>query len=369
MKVTRIIWLCTLAEAMSFMCWAQQANRQDSNSKGTGEPTDTRQSKKATAVATQRRLHREVTPVHSEIAQVFQEPLKCDADGNLYLRTEPSGIGAIHKLNSKGERIALFQPISPNIKVNAPLSFAISPGGEVYQLISAFEKTPYVFVYDKDGSLKSEIKLQTGFLFYPKQIAVFSNGDFLVSGLEYGSNPQDAMWPFTGIFASDGSLRKELTLKDDQRIHDMAASGDPKVSAPGLPSSNRAITSGKVETGADGNVYLMRRLSPAIVYAISPGGAVRRFEVDPGSQDLLPTSMHIVGSRMAVLFWQPQTRDEVLKVVDLQGHEVATYFEPAPKNGEQSIGAAFVCYSQNPERFIFLETMEDSMLGLITATP
>jgi hypothetical protein len=355
---------------MSFLSWAQQPNRNDSNSTGKVEPTEARQGEKA-AVATQRRLHLEVTPVPAEVAKVFQEPLKCDADGNLYLRTEPSGIGAIHKLNSKGEPVALYQPISPNVKVNQPLSFAISPDGEVSQLISALEPTRYVFVYAKDGSVKSEIKLQTGFhFFFPKQIAVFMNGDFLVSGLEYDSDVHAAMWPFTGIFASDGSLRKEITLKDDQKIHDMAASGDPKVSAPGLPQSNRAISSGKAETGADGNVYLMRRLTPAIVYAISPGGAVRRFEVDPGRQDMLPTSMHVVGSRIAVLFWQPQTHDEVLKVVDLQGHEIATYSEPAPKNaGEQSIGLAFVCYSLNPERFTFLETMEDSKLGLMTATP
>jgi len=113
----------------------------------------------------------------------------------------------------------------------------------------------------------------------------------------------------------------------------------------------------------------MRRLSPAIIYAISPGGSVHRFEVDPGQRDFLPDSMHVVGNRIAVLFWEPQTNEEILKVVDLQGHDIAVYDEPAEKDGGHTLGLAFVCYAQNPERFIFLETMDDEKLGLMTATP
>ncbi len=72
MKVGRIIWLLTLAEALSFLCWAEQSKGQNPDSTGTVEATD-RQSEKAAAVATQRRLHLKVTTVHSEIAQVFQD--------------------------------------------------------------------------------------------------------------------------------------------------------------------------------------------------------------------------------------------------------------------------------------------------------
>ena len=212
--------------------------------------------------------------------------------------------------------------------------------------------------------------MQPGFPFSPSKIAVFQNGDLLVTGLEYDKYRNNkTMWPFTGIFSSDGTLRRELTLKDDQEIHDMAASGDPKVTSPEAPSINYAVGRGEAETGPDGNVYLMRRLAHAIFYAISTGGSVRRFEVDPGRDDFMPESMHISGNRIAVMFWQPQTYEQIIKVVDLNGRTVATHYEPAAKDGEQPLGLGFACYTQNPERFTFLETTDDNRVALITATP
>ncbi len=370
---TRLVQFArVLAIAQLFVpaSWGQEAATQSGELPKPTLPATAEKNKNVPAAAVAG-LHTELTKISSEIAQGFLDPLRCDSDGNLYLRTAPSGVGAIHKLNSKGVRVALFQPKSADVKVNFPLSFDIAPNGDVYQLISAFETTRYVFVYDKDGGLKSEIKLQQPrFAFFPSKIAVFPNGDLLVSGLEHDKDRDNqTLRPFTGIFSSDGTLRRELTLKDDKTIYDMATSGNPKVTPPENPSANYAVSQGVAETGADGNVYLMRRLSPAIIYAISPGGSVHRFEVDPGQRDFLPDSMHVVGNRIAVLFWEPQTNEEILKVVDLQGHDIAVYDEPAEKDGGHTLGLAFVCYAQNPERFIFLETMDDEKLGLMTATP
>jgi hypothetical protein len=176
------------------------------------------------------------------------------------------------------------------------------------------------------------------------------------------------MWPFTRIFSSDGTVRKNLTLDDDTQIHDMAASGDPRVRPADRPSYNHAVSWGAAETGADGDVYLMRRLSPAILYAISPGGTSRRFTVDAGRPDFMPAGMHVSGDRIAVLFWHPQTDEEILKIVDLKGHSIATYDEPVV-NGERRLGLAFMCYARNPDRFTFIETADDHKIELITATP
>jgi len=324
---------------------------------------------KPTSASANRGLSIETVKVPSELAQTFAFPLKCDADGSLFFRTSPDGFDAIHKLSPKGERLAVFQPNSPDVKVDHAEYFSIGPDGDIYQIIIAHEIKRYVFEYKGDGTVKSEIKLQPGFAFFPSRLAVFPSGDLLVAGLEYDKDRTAAMWPFTGIFSSDGTLRKELTLEDDERIRDMAASGDPKVTSPQNPSFNHAVTQGSAEVGQDGNVYLMRRLSPAIVYVISAGGGVvRRFTVDPGQEDFMPVIMHIAGSRMAVLFRQEQTRKEIIKVVDLEGHEIATYDEPV-KDGRQALGMAFICYASNPERFTFLTTMEDDKLGLVIAQP
>jgi len=370
-KLRALICLCGIAPPLALASWGQQTGPKVATAPKTATPATTETGKEASDSLPHNRLHTELMKINSEFAEVFLEPLRCDADGNLYLRTDPSGVGAIHKLNGKGEQVALFEPTSTDIKIDFPASFAIAPDGIVYQLIIAHEITRYVFAYNRDGSVKSQIKLQKpGLAFFPSTIAVFTNGDLLLSGLEHDKDRNNqVMWPFTGIFSPDGTLRRELTLKDDLSIHDMAASGDPKVTSPESPSGNRAVSLGAVETGADGNVYLMRRLSPAIFYAISPGGSVRRFEVDPGQQDFLPSAMHVVGNRIAILFWQPQTHEEILKVVDLQGREIATYDEAAEKDGGHALGLAFICYTTTPERFTFLETMDDNKLGLITATP
>src|SRR5437879_11851922 len=79
--------------------------------------------------------------------------------------------------------------------------------------------------------------------------------------------------------------------------------------------------------------------------------------------------MHISVNRIAVIFWQPQNYEQIIKVVDLNGRTVATHYEPAAKDGEQPLGLGFACYTQNPERFTFLETTDDNRLALITATP
>jgi hypothetical protein len=370
MRLRPLVRLCIIAQFLVPVGWGQQPAADGPKAAKATAPSAAEKDNKVSVAVAPRRLHKESAKPTSEIAESFGLPLVCDGDENLYLRTAPDGIQAVHKLSSQGKRVALFQPNSADVKVNAGGSFAVAQNGDFYQLIFAHEITRYVFVYNKDGGVKSEIKLQPGFAFSPSKIAVFPSGDLLVSGLEYDKDRNNhVMWPFTGIFSSDGTLRRELSLKDDESIHDMAAAGDPRVAPPESPYLNYAVERGEAETAADGNVYLMRRLSPAIFYAISPGGSVRRFEVSPDREDFVPESMHISGNRIAIMFWQPQTYEMIIKVVDLKGHPFAAYYEPAPKEGEQRLGLGFACYAQNPEHFTFLETMEDNKLGFITATP
>ena len=72
----------------------------------------------------------------------------------------------------------------------------------------------------------------------------------------------------------------------------MGKEHDPHATDAANPFGNRAIELGLMEAGNDGNLYLMRRLSPAILSAISPAGEViRRFTVDPGEADYMPTGL------------------------------------------------------------------------------
>jgi hypothetical protein len=73
----------------------------------------------------------------SELAEGFALHLMCDADGNYYVRTNPEGNEGIRKLSPKGERVALFQAKSTDVKVNRAGYFSVAPDGNVYQLVHA----------------------------------------------------------------------------------------------------------------------------------------------------------------------------------------------------------------------------------------
>jgi hypothetical protein len=306
--------------------------------------------------------------VAGAMAHTFFPPLKCDAEGNLFLSTQGEGLPGFRKLNPKGEELTLFRATSPDIKINIGTYFSLAPDGTVYQLIMAHEQSRYVFAYKSDGNVKSEIKLQPGFFFTPYQIAAFGDGTLLVMGMERDSNPDNPiMWPYEAIFSSSGSVVKELHFEDDDAVRELAVDGDSQVTVPSNRSLNLAIVGGAAETALDGNVYVMRRVSPAIFDAVSPGGALRRFIVDPGRPGFGDPSMHIAGTRIAVLFYNDQTRESLIKVVDLEGREVATYEAPAA-NGGATLGRAFICYQANPDRFTFLTVLDQGKLGIKTAT-
>jgi len=263
-----------------------------------------------------------------EIAGEFVPPLRCDNDGNLYMKTEPFGVSGIRKLNPKGEPVALFQPSSvTDLQVAIAYYFDRDSNGEVYQLADTKEPPTYVIIFKGDGSYKGKIKLDTDFLWHPAALAVFaSSGNLLLTGQEYDQDRTAAKWPFTGVFSSSGVLLKEITLEDGVAIHEMGVKGDRHVTEARAPSNNHAVGFSQMQAADDGNVYLMRWLSPAIFYAISPSGeVVRRFKVDSGDDNYRPEAMHISGNRIAILFFHPQTTRKLMKVVDLEGRELGTY--------------------------------------------
>jgi len=129
----------------------------------------------------------------------------------------------------------------------------------------------------------------------------------------------------------------------------LAASGDARVSCTTNSYANQAVEFGQSEAADDGNVYRMRWITPTIFYAISPEGkVVRRFVVDPGDEGFAPVAMHIASNRIAVLSFHEQTKEKRMKIVDLEGHEIATYKEARidGKTKNDFLGLAFACYPQ-----------------------
>lgn len=353
-------------------CWAQASGSAQPNH-GEQQQTAVSDSQQPQSKTHLRLTAVETIPAKSEVATGFAD-LTCDEDGNLYLGLADPGATAIRKLNAKGELAAVFKPYAnPDIEVYGAGSYTISPDGDLYMWVgSRRDRVFYVLVFGADGNYKTKIKVDPGFPWVPASVAVFRNGNLLMTGQEYDRDVGRPMLPFTAIFRSDGKLLKEVTLEDDTHIHEMAKVRDPKVTSAADPTSNRAVAWGQVQSAKDGYIYVMRWLSPALFYVISPGGeVVRRFTVDPGSAGSMPITMHISGNRIAVLFRESGSNQKQMKVVDLNGEELATYdVAPSdPKTESATLGSAFTCYSMRPERFTFLVTDEDHRIQLRIAEP
>jgi hypothetical protein len=83
----------------------------------------------------------------------------------------------------------------------------------------------------------------------------------------------------------------------------------------------------------------------------------------------MPTQMHISGNSIAIVFFQQQTKQVRLKVVDLEGHEIATYDE-REVNGKSKVPMFLLaCFTENPQRFTFLSSGEGDNLELLVAEP
>jgi outer membrane protein assembly factor BamB len=87
---------------------------------------------------------------------------QCDAGGNIYIAD--SDRLSISKLNPKGELVATFKATSsadiPQLDVAG--MFTVSGDGDVRQLVFPHSFDRDVFLYNKDGSYKSFVKLDAG---------------------------------------------------------------------------------------------------------------------------------------------------------------------------------------------------------------
>jgi hypothetical protein len=171
------------------------------------------------------------------------------------------------------------------------------------------------------------------------------------------------------LFSNDGRLIRQIELPDDKSLTDAARGGDPNLTTSANPQGNTAVSSGNMDVGEDGNIYLMRNYKSAIVNVINPAGEViRRFEVSSPEDGFKPFYMHLGRTRIAFLFWNQDLKRSLIKVVDLEGTPVATY-EQTIVDDKPTWNLTLACYIENPESFVFLKTIKDKKLGLNIAEP
>lgn len=238
---------------------------------------------------------------------------KCDSKGSIYLvysgtvaemmnRANASWDLPITRVSLESDEVTQYPTISmPDYNMQYRESFNVDRWGIVYGLVTAFpppkeghapEPDHFIIKFKDDGSVDSTVQLmgpKPG-RFMPNSFDVFSDGTFLVTGIDVVSPDGRERRPLTGIFDRSGRFVRELTLTDDvspSPSEKEGESGKPPVSPdqheaaqPGPNSTTPAhswavaVGQGGIISGPDGNLYLLRASDPVRLYGISPGGEV-----------------------------------------------------------------------------------------------
>lgn len=305
----------------------------------------------------------------SEMGGAFMNPSKCDADGNLYIRKYAMDrplLSPVVKIDAEGKRTAWFDPAAfSQLNLDRADAFSPDPDGGLYQVawVGILKPQIYVIHFSSDGSPSSPIRLDADF--EPYQFAPFPSGGFLVSGLQRNlGNKADLGRPFTAVFSADGRLLTQLSFELAPGHAETKSAGKPAAKAAGVdaPKPAPGLDLSDAEAGADGNIYALRRSSPALVSVISPAGKiVRTLKVSAPAAGVMPDGFHVSENRMAVSFWNDD-QSRVLVVSDAQsGQEIATY------SGAAGLGQSFACYSADDAVFTFLHLGEKNELEVIRA--
>jgi hypothetical protein len=335
----------------------------------------------------------------NEITGAFMPPVKCDADGNLFIRKFATNrpLGPVIKIDQEGKPTALFSPDRfPDLKLDRIIAFFPAADGGIYQVAqSSISKTRSAFVlhYSSDGSPSSPTRLDAEFEIYT--FAAFSDGNFLISGTERDPlDKNDHGRPVTKVFSPDGSELAQLSFEEKKAkkktggaapISNANATnaatppqsqtstnssgaqpdGPPPPPRPGASETSVASFDLKdAEASRDGNLYVMRSSSQALVNLISSGGKITKtLKIPAPLPGAVPVSFHVSENRLALLFGDRDQKSVAIAVVDAQtGRRIALY------SGSTDLGS-FACYSANDGVFTFLKHGDKSTLEITRAEP
>src|ERR1700674_1334826 len=205
--------------------------------------------------------------VASEMGGAFMSSSKCDADGNLYIRklaVDRPLLGPVVKIDPDGKRTALFDPAAfSQLALDRADAFLPASDGGLYQIAQSGILKPRIYVlhFSSDGSPSSPTLLDADFEVYT--FAAFADGNFLVSGVKRGvQNKNDRGRNFTAVFSADG---RELAQLSFQAPQESAKASAKKANTNGAEKAAPGLDLAEAEVGSDGNLYVMRFSSPALV--------------------------------------------------------------------------------------------------------
>jgi len=290
----------------------------------------------------------------SDVRSQFLGPafnrVACDDAGNLYARRYVPGAKGTEPIQKIAPTGAVVRAFDANANPQDPFSindFFVSPDGALYLLGWSTEHVHsgsrvYLLRYGRDGSFISKTQVTSDEYFFPYNLAVFSSGAFVLTGVA----GKDDNTPFTAVFSRSGNLVAKISEPEDDELRKAAEEGDSAAHDERL-SGNAAVELGRVGAGPDGNVYVMRRTSQAVIYVISPNGrVVRKLHIDSSDPAVHPRDLQFSARGLAVSF-PGEGAATMLRTADLNGKEMRTYHAEASAHP-----GVLACYDSSSLTFL-----------------
>ncbi|HUY81865.1 MAG TPA: hypothetical protein VMU92_09095 [Acidobacteriaceae bacterium] len=326
---------------------------------------------------------------------------KCDVDGDIYLAysgsavvmSESGGMNQIPVSRIAPDSMQITKyPVPPRIpdlqgRV-ARYGFDVSSDGTFYALFNTARRALdgkmipewVIAKYNDDGTIDSYINIGrvAGKRIQPLRMAVFGNGDFLLTGTTVLEN---GLGTFTGLFDQSGDLVRMLALGKPvtDLAHHRSVNPAGKPSQP--PSHSKELeaqannpvsleSSILTVSAADGNVYLLQGTGRATLYVIdSQGEVLRHFNIKPPQPGLSPLQMAQAGAGHLFIYYgyvstgSPEDKNHPRAMITVlsttTGDVTAVYRMP---KGQTLLlpGCA-----PSSRKFTFLTTSKDNHLALI----
>lgn len=277
------------------------------------------------------------------------------------------------KIDPDGKRTAVFDPAAfSQLGLDRADAFSPAPDGGIYQIAQSGVVKPRIYVlhFGSDGSASSPTLLDADFQVYT--FAAFAEGNFLASGVRRDAlNKSDHGRNFTAVFSADGRELAQLSFPKTSRAARAGAKADgqlrsgEKESATDAEQAVPTLDLADAEVGSDGNLYVMRGSSPALIYVIAPSGEIMKtLKIAGPAAGVVPGGFHVSGNRLALSFWNEESGSQMMVVADAQtGRKIASYVNASGP------GPSFACYSADESVFTFLKLGEGNALEVIRAEP
>ena len=325
-----------------------------------------------------------------------ESSIKCGPNGEIYAvyndnQAEDIWKQPISKISISSKTVTQYRtPAMPGYYNPARIDFNVQADGTLYSLVQVSSSRQsdekrrlayFLIKYRDDGSVDSQIRVgdESGKRVEPMRVAVFADGDFLLSGT-YGLRQEEIaegakLDTFAGIWGREGTFLSPMKLMEPTAAAEssLTSSVNPyseklaKEDANAVSLGNHTLYFGS----PDENIYALQGAHNPHLYVISTTGDILRETIlKPPSASLTPVQMSGAGSGYLFIYYShivvgvPEediSQPGLITVLNQQTEEVVAVYK-MPSNTE---GFSVPACADSSDDFLFLGADKNNHLAIL----